>query len=240
MKRMVLYEQDVDAGASAGQVAGVAIPSTNPGETKLYIVKMTMASPNYIAGSRFLDEEKMKKELTFKFTLEIRHSIQSTRMKYKGPIYSGCLDFYGLRICNEEQMEQIKEHIKSADADFKKINPALGAEVMFIPLDMGEIAKGGLYSNLLGAINTQLNTRVVKRLEDVLKRKKDLTPRTKKSLLKMIEEIREINVLGDESVDARLDEMKAKIEDEALEGLKKDLDEELLKMKGRWGAVEFD
>ncbi len=217
----------------------VLASSTEPKDTRLFIVKTTMASPNYIAGSRFLDEEKMKKELTYKFRLEMRQAIQATRMRSKGPIYSGCLDFYGLRICNQDQKATIEGLIKEADAEFKKINPELKADVMFIPLDMGEIAKGGLYSNLLGAINSQLNTKVVKRLETVLNRKKDLTPRTKKSLLSMIDQIREINVLGDEGVNARLDEMKAKIEDEALEGLVEDINTEMAKMEGRWGAVEL-
>lgn len=218
----------------------VIAPSTEPKETRLFIIKTSMASPNYIAGSRFLDEEKMKKELTYKFQLDMRQAIQATRMRFKGPIYSGCLDFYGLRVCNQDQKESIEASIKEADAAFKAIHPELKADVMFIPLDMGEIAKGGLYSNLLGAINTQLNTKVVKRLESVLNRKKDLTPRTKKSLLGMIDQIREINVLGDEGVNARLDEMKAKIDEGALEGLVEDINTEMAKMEGRWGAVEFD
>lgn len=231
---MVLYEMDEEQ-----RVVGIEAPS-EPKETRLFIVKTSMASPNYIAGSRFLDEEKMKKELTYKFQLEMRQAIQATRMRFKGPIYSGCLDFYGLRVCNQNQREAIEASIKEADTAFKGIHPELKADVMFIPLDMGEIAKGGLYSNLLGAINTQLNTKVVKRLESVLNRKKDLTPRTKKSLLGMIDQIREINVLGDEGVNARLDEMKAKIDEGALEGLVEDINAEMAKMEGRWGAVEFD
>lgn len=238
---MALYDEGGITPGITSMIGGetLAGQKTDP-QTRLFIVKTTMASPNYIAGSRFLDDEKMKKELTYKFQLDIRQAIQATRMRFKGPIYSGCLDFYGLRVCNQDQRTTIESHIQEADAAFKAIFPGLGAEVMFIPLDMGEIARGGLYSNLLGAINTQLNTKVMKRLESVLNRKKDLTPRTKKSLLGMIDQIREINVLGDAGVNARLDEMKAKIDDGALEGLMEDINTEMAKMEGRWGAVEFD
>jgi hypothetical protein len=205
---------------------------------QIYIVRTRMSSPNHTEKSEEVNE--MSSLIYYRWNRDTRRRIQATRMRFKGPIYQNTVSFYGLHLCSEEQMAAITDRVAGADAAMKEIHPDLGADVTFIPLDVAEIGRGALYGQIADAIRAQIHDRTFKRLEKVtLDENNALTPRTKASIRKMLDQMAALNILGDQDVAARIAEIRKRIEDDAILPLKGELAAALKKTPGRFHALEI-
>jgi hypothetical protein len=226
---------------------------------KLWIVRTRMSSENFISNSQDLDqdlpeEDRRKREITFRFRKETRNQIKVVRMTFRETWLLWVVKFYGLHICNEAGVDHIKEATKKADAALKEIGAGararevdlkvddLHAEPVFIPLDVAEIAKGALYSQVLGAIQGQVCETMLKRVEKTLSKVKDpekITTRTRKSLTNLLNQLGHLNIINDKAVDEQIREIRRTIETETLGPLKTSLQELLKTSAGRYGAIEL-
>ncbi len=108
---------------------------TTPAETpkaqagpvqQLYVVSISMTSPNFVAQSLELDEEipeeeRRRKEVVYAFPKKVRQDIQAQRMATLYPIEKFMLPFYKLKLCSQDGMEEIQKGIGKGDADMKGI-----------------------------------------------------------------------------------------------------------------------
>ncbi|MDD5010433.1 MAG: hypothetical protein PHC68_18785, partial [Syntrophorhabdaceae bacterium] len=126
--------------------------------------------------------------------------------------------------------------------DLSKVVDNLHAIVFFVPLDFNQIFKGNLYAQIGDAINYQVYSGLFERMENMLKRTeagKDLPERSRKALIKLVDNLRNINVTNDSSVEEKLKEFKARIEKGEIKELAESLKAELDANKSRWAAIEL-
>ncbi len=201
---------------------------------KVYIVDFTMASANRQLKTED-HREKNSKEIFFTYTEEERKKIQNIRHKYRVPALANYTfafpgDRYGqsIRLCREEYVPLIERMVAMADNELKAIDNNLMAFAEYLPLDLEEARKGTVYGNILNAIRERVLDNILKKVSEVVDRgTDDLKPATKEMLLRLVDKMKQINVLQDDEIDRRLDEIRNQIDREVLVPLKADLEQEL-------------
>ncbi len=232
------------APVSEGQAAATAAPPL-----KLYIVRVKMASPFFVDSSREVDtdlpeSDRKIKELTFKFKKSTRQQIQNVRSAFREVWLRWTVKFYGLHICNEDGKELLTDAVARAAADLKQIDESLKAEPVYIPLDVAEIARGALYSQVIGAIQGQVCETMLKRVNQAIARMEDsgkdeVHARTRKSIEKLLNQLSTLNIVQDKEVTKQIEELRKKIQSGAIHELKENLMELLKTSAGRYGAIEL-
>jgi len=217
------------------------------GYERVYIIKTHMSSPNHIDNSTELDDLNIQQ--TYKFTKKTRQEIARVRMRHKTAIDERSLNFQGLRLCNEESRGFIEERIELADGEYKEVSEYLGATVLFIPLDMDEVNKGEMHSQVMASIWYRVYKDAFERMQEVIEMKGDaeLPLRSKNALLRMCERLRGMNVMGDSNVEKLIDDIQNSIEADALAPMAEYLDTELSRLtgknqktkSGRWAKIEM-
>lgn len=206
---------------------------------QLYIIRLKMSSEFKVDSRKELDKLGKKVELTYHFEKVIRNAIQSTRMKYRGPILSNCLIFYNIRICTESQKKDIEGLIKEAKEKMKEIDQDLSASAAFLPLKMEDMAQGAMYQALIGSIKEQVYGNLFKKLRDYLDENKQIHPNAKKSMTKLLDQMRQINVTGDQSIDTLITNLKTLVENSSLSELRKELEDYVPdETRSRWRAIQ--
>ncbi len=206
---------------------------------QIFVIVEQMSSPNQILASR-LTNEKMTLETDYKFKPETRRKIGAIRTLYKKVIYNTALQYYTIWICREDQTAAIEEKYKEADAALKKIDRSLKAKVEFMPLDMNESSKGEMYQKVLNAIKSRVFDEVIKKVEQVAKDNQgNLTDRSQKALLNMVDRLNAINILNDQDISRKLEKVKQKILTKEIETIREEFTREITAMKGRGAYLEF-
>lgn len=198
---------------------------------RIYIVQDNMSSPNHVIEIKQLDD--VTQETTFKFKQETRKQIARTRVAAKRSIFAETLDFYGLKMCRESNIQAIKELVKSADEQFKHIDPVLYAEAIFVPLDMSDVQKGEFYEQVLDSIRYRVLRDIIEQLDI---KSAQLPAKSKQAVEKLLNHLRSVNVLGDEGISKKLEEIQKKIDTEDLGVIKQELQKELDALVTRRGA----
>jgi len=201
---------------------------------QVYIVNFTMASANRQIKTED-HRDKNSKEIYFSYTEEQRKKIQNIRHKYRVPALANyTFDFPGdrfgqsLRLCKEEYVPLIDAMATEAHNELQTIDKSLIAFAEYLPLDLERARKGTVYGSILNAIRERILDNILKRVSEVVGRDSDnLKPATKEMLLKLVDKMRQINVLEDDEIDRRLDEIRNQIDREVLVPLKADLEQEL-------------
>ena len=201
---------------------------------QVYIVNFTMASANRQLKTED-HREKNSKEIYFTYTEEQRKKIQNIRHKYRVPALANyTFDFPGdrfgqsIRLCKEEYVPLIDAMAMEAHNELQTIDKSLIAFAEYLPLDLEKARKGTVYGSILNAIRERILDNVLKKVSEVVGRDSDnLKPATKEMLLKLVDKMRQINVLEDDEIDRRLDEIRDQIDREVLVPLKADLEQEL-------------
>lgn len=204
---------------------------------KVYIVANVMSSPNQTLKITELSE--MSIQTDFKYKKEFRNRISAVRTLQKKPIYRDTLNFYGIHLAREDQIEAIREASNQADAGLKTIDRSLSSSIMFIPLDLADSKRGELYE----AINNTIRYRIIKdtmeKIEKVAKNKAGkLTERSKDALISLIDRLHNINILNDEDITKRIESIKSSIQTGNLE-IAQEFDKELSELNNRGAFLEF-
>lgn len=203
---------------------------------KLVIVKLSMASQNKIDDTKVIDE--YTQETTFRYNQETRRAIGKVRMRYHTALYGGTLDFYGLRITREESIPEKRQLMAACVRDLKEIDRALDADLVVIPLESDSMRKGEMYSRIVDAIVYQIGNEVTERIKKALEKGTTLPKVTKDALLKMLREVREINVIEDPDIERKIAEIEKLVEGEAIAPLKEYIDREVSAVTSRWAFLE--
>jgi len=203
---------------------------------KLVIVKLSMASQNKIDETKVLDE--YRQETTFRYSQETRRSIGKVRMRYHTALYGGTLDFYGLRITRSEAIPEKMQLMEACRKDLQEIDRSLSADLLVIPLESDSMRKGEMYSRIVDAIVYQIGNEVTERIQKALEKGTTLPKVTKDALLKMLKEVREINVIEDPDIEKKIAEIEKLVEGEAIAPLKEYIDREVNAVTSRWAFLE--
>ena len=206
----------------------------------IYIVGLTMSSPNRVLNSKEINEG-MTLEVNYLFKKETRQKIAAVRTLHKKPIYKDCLDFYGLFfMCKDSQKESIQVANDEADKKLKAIDSSLSSSIIFMPLNMAEVTKGEMYKQILDAIEYRILSDLTERLETVAKTKTGQLPeRSKEAMIKMIDRLKSVNVMNDENIEKKLSKIRDKIVNNDLDNLKADFTKEIAALNQRGAYLEY-
>jgi len=206
---------------------------------KIYAVAIVMSSPNRVLSSKETNEG-MTLEVNYAFKKETRQRIAAIRTLYKKPMYKNCLEFFTLYLCKESQKAEIEAAVKDGATALQAIDSTLQAEVKFMQLDMEAVDLGEMYHSVVSAIEARVLGDIAEKIKVVAESKAGQLPkRSQEALLKMVERLENINVLGDKNITEKLTKIKEKIISGDLKALKDDMDNELTMLKGRGAFLEF-
>ena len=172
---------------------------------RIYVVRVEMSSPYKVEELDHPDEDTVV--MKYFFNAETRRKIIGIRNRYKSKIYDNTVSFYGLQLINDEMLPKIKEIVKEADEELKKIHDGLGARMILLPISREEVEKGELYEKILYAIQYQIAKAVFERVKDL--KSGLLQPKTRTSIKEMLKQMRELNILKDEKVDRMIEEIES-------------------------------
>jgi len=197
-------------------------PETKPLRRRIYIVRVVMSSPERVEEARMIDDNT--KEIKYAFPKSVRQKIERVRNRYKNLLYGITVNFYGLQMIDDRKVEEIRRIVSEADRELKEIDASLSARFVLVPVSEEAIERGELYAKILYAIQYQILKEVFQRVKDL----KSDTPRkvTKESIRDMLERMRELNILHDESIDRLIDNV-SKMLDMKTEEIKRAILEEL-------------
>jgi len=206
---------------------------------QLYIIRLKMSSEFKVDERKELDNAGKKVELTYHWEKTVRNAIQKTRMKYRGPILGDCLIFYNIRICTESQKKDIEDLIKEAKEKLKEIDSDLTASAVFLPLKMDDMQQGAMYQALIGSIKQQVYGNLFKKLQVYLDENKQIHPNAKKAMTNLLNQMRHVNVAGDESIEATITRLQTLVENSSLAELRKELEDYVPDdTRSRWRAIQ--
>lgn len=133
------------------------------------------------------------------------------------------------------------QEAREADKEMKAISPSLHATPVLLPLKMDDIAKGELYDHVLSAIKYRIVSQVIERIDDMTKKKSisQLSDRSREALIKMVENLKVVNVLRDAQIDQKLDQIRKSIEKDSIEPLYKELIVEVEALSQRGAFMKF-
>ncbi|NCB43760.1 MAG: hypothetical protein EOM59_14255 [Clostridia bacterium] len=205
---------------------------------QLYVISTRVSSEFKIEKSEVLSDKE--KKITWLYEKEMRNKIHSIRAMVYGPRERYSLNFYKLRLVNDEGKTALKEAYSKVNLELKEIDPSLKAEIEFMPLDISMIAKGNLYEQIIGSIKYQVFSKIFQRIDSLTRDggKDNLPANTKKSLKNLVEHCRNLNVTRDEDIDLQIEKIAKMIEEEALIPLRDDLQKMLKSGEGRFYALE--
>lgn len=206
---------------------------------KVYVINFTMSSPNQLLSSERLDESSRK--LNYKFKEATRRDIHRKNEYYKSKAYIKLLDFHGLRLCKEEQLNELKDLADEANKELMTIDPTLGATLASFSLDMADVSKGETYGQVLSAIRYQIITQVIDKIDVMTKEKSinQLQVKSKEALVKLVDRLKAINILEDKDIDTKLESIKKAIIYDSIEVLKKDLITEMISITKGGAYLKF-
>jgi len=170
------------------------MPATDLRE--VYVARLTMSSPN---ASTLKPIDEMTAELTYDYEKKVREAIRTVRGRFRRQIHKNCLHFLGLKVVSAETREAVDTIVTEANVEMRKIDPALHATVIWMPVPVDVRGKGELLEAMTAAIHGQIFSELLDRLGK-LAGKKDLPERSRKALLDFCDRAETWNVLGDRDV----------------------------------------
>ncbi|DAC71797.1 MAG TPA: hypothetical protein DSN98_08510 [Thermoplasmata archaeon] len=209
---------------------------------KLFVMQLNMSSPYFLERSEVIDDKT--KKLFYKFPSDKRKQIQAIRQSVNVQRDAGSARFYGLYIVNELGKKQLESALTKADHEMKQVDITLKAEGMFMELSSTALSEGNMFDAMVGQIKNQILEVALKRIEDTIKRNEGsaqgLPLKTKNALIRMLEKTKMINVIRDESIDGRIEEMKAKILSEDITSLRDEILDVLNETKDRFSSLPIE
>jgi hypothetical protein len=197
----------------------MAVP-TEATDRTIYVVDISMGSPFRCTGR---DIDDMTREIKYKWGKEKRNRIGTARQSVNVAVAGTCMKFFKTRITNEAGKNGLIQACTAADREMKQIDPALHVTPIFFEVKVSSLSAGNMFDQMKEQLSVQVHERVLDRIKKVLEQNKNadgtykpLTGKTRTALLTMLDKIKEINVLDDQNVEARINAMKAQIQTNSL------------------------
>jgi len=173
-------------------------------EKRIYVLLFRMSSSERVAETKMIDDNT--KEIVYAFPRSVRMKIERVRNKYRREFEERTVNFYGLRLADEDTIPEAKEIVKNADKELKEIDPTLSATLLKVPISEQAIEEGELYSKILYAIQYQVVHAIFNRVKDL--KSDELRKNSKESIREMLDKMRRLNILRDERIDTLIDRIE--------------------------------
>lgn len=198
-------------------------PTQDPIRT-VYIVRMGMSSGSRIADRKEIDSQT--EQLTFTYPEEMRKAISSVRGKYRAKALKHCLAFYGLMVAKGDSIEAISSIMEEADKELKTIDPSLQAGLKTIPVTVDRQAQGELHNAMLNAIRGFVWKTMNDQFASLAGKIDKLPERSRVALLKLCDQAKTWNVLGDQEVNQKIANWRYQIEHDILKPVAEEIKRE--------------
>lgn len=205
-------------------------------EEKIYHIKVVESSANQISGIRHINQKQT--EITYKLEKEKRDTINRIRARSKINYYARSLNFFDSRyIKGDYNLEIIRRDVERADYELKQISPTLGAHMVVMQLDSEYVRQGEVFERIRSAIKAQVYGDLIERLEKLVLRK-TIPENSKKALLRMCDNLENINILNDDEVTDKINLIRDMIRQDLIAPVLEDLTKEAERMQNNFVYVE--
>lgn len=206
---------------------------------KAYIVKIGMASQGRIDSSTEINEKT--REIVYQFDKETRNKIGAIRGECINHAGRYLLDFHGIHLAREDSLSEIERIVERARDKLSQVSPELSARITIFPLDMGEVKKGELYSQIIALLRAKIYESLIDKIKPLMK-KSTITERNKEALVRVIAEIGELNVFNDKDIEDELDLLANLVNEKvrtAISPVEQDLMGVIKSIESRWANIEI-
>jgi len=191
------------------------MPIAITAEQTIYVVGIKMTSPFQGSGK---DLNEFKREITYKKDKKTRKGIGAIRTQVNMIRHNLCMRFFSVEFTNEKGRETLIRECQKADLDMKKIDPLYHVSPAFIPVQVSALSAGNMFDSMRDQLSVQVHQRILDRVRSAIEQntrddgtQKQMTTKTRTALLKMLDQVKEINILNDPNVTAQIEGMKERI-----------------------------
>ena len=175
---------------------------------KVFILQKEIEGGMKIEGSERIDDRR--RELTFLFPEEKRNEITKVRAKYVKKIEKCCIDFYGIKLLPETDVDAVGAILNECRAEIQKLEPSLTVKLNLTPLELNE------NDNIISLMRSEVKKSLFANIKDKLERLKDknaLHGKTKNIIIKTLEELREKKIIMNDEMQTLIDKYVNTIRD---------------------------
>ena len=199
----------------------MAIPTQLGEDDKFYIVEISMGSQ---FRGRSWDIDDRNRQIEYKHSKAKRNDIGAIRQQVNTVINGTCMKFHRkIKFTNEKGKEALIAECARADREMKLIDPSLHVTPAFFEQTVTQLNTGNMFELMKDQLNEQVHQRVLDGMERTIEnlttrdengnvvKVKQITTKTRNALIKMIEGMKNINILKDPTVDSRIEALKAQM-----------------------------
>jgi hypothetical protein len=193
----------------------MAVP-INVGEDRIiYVVDISMGRP-FRGTGRDIDE--LTREITYKYGKDKRNRIGAARQKVNMQVDGTCMKFFKTRFTSAAGKATLETACREADKEMSEIDSSLHVTPNFFEVRVASLTSGNMFDQMKEQLSVQVHEKVLARIQKVIENQrnedgtfKPMSNKSRTALLTMLEKVREINILGDASVEAQIEKFKAQI-----------------------------
>jgi|GEM_PF-5856745 hypothetical protein len=191
----------------------------------IYVLQINMSIPDRTEKEETIDDYTKKIKLAF--PKDVRKRIQAIRARYKRAIRRNTINFYGLRLADEKLKLNVERLVHNANAELQAIDPSLSAWMVALPLSTRGVMETELREKIYYAIQYQIYTRVLGKIDTLTEEnEEELTAKKRNAIKRVLEELRQLNILKDRKIDLTIDMIENMLEMKVSE-IRMRIDEEL-------------
>lgn len=212
--------QDKDKDKDKNDLSGVVI------------VRLIMSSPEQVEKSEMINE--MERKIKYRFDPDTRAKIQKIRTSARYRAYEDVVNFHGLKLTDATNLPHIQKVADEADEKLKAVHPKLYANLIHFEIKDRQIKRGKYYRAIYYAILAQVTREMYDKVKDL--KSDHLNARSRKTVRNMIQHFHQYNVLNDDEIDEKIEELKTLI-DKPTEKIRQTMMEELNHVIGEMQAA---
>jgi hypothetical protein len=208
-----------------------------PATKTVYIVRFKMPVGIRLKGQKRLSA--YRDVLTYQFHEKLRKKVEALRMHYRHLLKRYSISFYGLPLVREDDLPKLQSWVSVADKEFQALHESLRVRCVPIPIDLSAGKKSEAYEAVENAIRLHIYGQVLDRLQHLSNKGADLPENSRKSLLKLVDRMKDWNLLGSKDVTEKLEQMAQKFSVKATAPIEEMLETETKKLQteGAWVDV---
>jgi len=216
----------------------MALPINVTEDRIIYIVEISGGSP--FRGKSW-DLDDYNRQMEYKHSKKIRNEIGAIRQEINVIVNGTCMRFHKkIKFTSAAGKSTLERACTDADRRMKLIDPTLHITPVFFEQTVTQLSTGNMFELMKKQLNEQVNQRILDRIEQTLEDAKvkdkegnvtsvkPITQRTRDALLKMIEGVKSINILDDETVNTRLDAIKEQMQTASFDDMRNELEDYII------------
>ena len=216
----------------------MALPINVTEDRIIYIVEISGGSG---MRGRTWDLDDYNRQMEYKHSKKVRNEIGAIRQEINVIVNGTCMRFHKkIKFTSAAGKRTLETACVDADRRMKLIDPTLHITPVFFEQTVTQLSTGNMFELMKKQLNEQVNQRILDRIEQTLEDAKvkdkegnitsvkPITQRTRDALLKMIEGVKSINILDDETVNTRLEAIKVQMQTARFDDMRNELEAYIL------------